>query len=98
MIHPRTFNRFMKHVIMDGDKECWLWKGAHAKEGYGRLKFSGADYRASRFMYKEIMRRHIPLGYEVHHLCNNPPCVNPNHLFAVTPSMNSHARAILRKV
>lgn len=70
--------------------KCWIWKGANNGMGYGKF-YTGPPTRkkmyAHRFSY-ELINGEIPLGFQLDHLCKNPPCVRPEHLEAVTPRVN----------
>lgn len=61
---------------------CWIWRGFKVK-GYGRVAVHGRKVVAHRAVYEEVVGP-IPDGYVVDHLCEQPACVNPEHLEPVT--------------
>lgn len=71
--------RFWRYVRADGPEGCWLWTGATASCGYGKLNINRRSVRAHRIAY-ELLVGPIPEGHLVLHKCNNPACCNPAHL------------------
>lgn len=74
-IKKSSFEKFFEKT--DG---CWEWQGnKKQKLAYGCFRFRGKILIASRVSY-EIYTGPIPKKLIVMHTCDNPPCVNPNHL------------------
>ena len=67
---------------------CWEWKGTRKDEGYGTLAHRGHTLNVHRVAY-ETWVGPIPDGLLIRHKCDNPPCINPEHLETGTKRQNT---------
>jgi hypothetical protein len=81
---PDDLTAFFSKVAFTDD--CWLWQGT-TNNGYGLFRVRGKTRLAHRVAFA-IEHGYTPAGMVVMHRCDNPPCVNPDHLVLGTQRGN----------
>jgi hypothetical protein len=76
--------RFLKHV--NKTEGCWLWTGSISRR-YGMFRIGNKTRRVNRVAY-ELWKGEIPEGLHILHSCDEPRCVNPEHLRTGTNDEN----------
>lgn len=82
----------LEQLIQDSaEDECILWPYAKTRDGYGRLRCSGAITGAHVLALTRTAGAR-PEGLEAAHSCGVPECINPQHLRWATPKENQADR------
>ena len=89
-------SRFWKRVNKGAADDCWVWTGAQGALGYGYIGVGGRGN--TRIVSRVSWVLHfgqIPPGLLICHKCDNPSCVNPQHLFLGT--LDDNAKDMMAK-
>lgn len=87
--HPDRFNRgycslqcrIIDKTIIDVATGCHFWQGPLDSKGYGQLTINGRMCLVHRWIFYASQSKEYKRHVVIMHSCNNPKCVNPQHLF-----------------
>lgn len=85
--------RLRSKTRINQETGCWEWQAARDPNGYGRISVKYKMLLPHRVSW-ELHRGPIPDGMFVLHKCDNPCCLNPDHLFIGDQADNMTDKAL----
>lgn len=64
-----------------GPDACWPWTGSKDWDGYGMVRLNMKNRRVTHIVWEYENNDTVPDDLLICHICDNPPCCNPAHLF-----------------
>lgn len=89
---PEKFKQRIKAIDSNG---CWVWGGnITGRDARAFIWWDGRTRVAARVLYEIVHHIKLPKEMCVLHTCDNPKCVNPEHLYVGTQSDNARDREL----
>ncbi len=68
------------HNVEKNNEGCWIYTKTSPSRDQGRMRWKMKWYSTQKVAYEEWFGQ-IPIGKHVSHSCNEPKCINHDHLF-----------------
>ena len=86
-MEQKYIDKFHRSYSPEALTGCWIWTGWTDRDGYGFAN-SGLNKRMRAHRFSALIHGLDMSKPVVRHMCNNPSCVNPNHLATGTQQDN----------
>lgn len=96
--HDAIWSRLVANSQRNPDTGCLEWTKHRTKDGYGVIYTHGKHVNRVHRLAYQIKRGPIPDGLVVRHMCDNPRCLEIDHLELGTQKQNSEDRLIRGKI
>ena len=84
--------RFERKFVRGAPSDCWEWQGARKSSGHGNFALTQNSFVVASNHSLALFTGGRPDGAFALHHCDNPPCVNPQHLYWGTYQDNANDR------
>lgn len=88
----------LKRRIADSETGCWNWTASVNRFGYGKARYNGRYWSSHRLAAFVWLGLEPDAGSFVCHHCDNPRCINPNHLYLGNPQSNMTDKVIRGRI
>ncbi len=78
-----SISKLISKIEKNDEKGCWIFNGKPIQGGYTRTSYLGKEDLSHRIFY-ELLVEPIEEGKHIHHICETPACVNPEHMRVVS--------------
>jgi hypothetical protein len=80
-----SLDKFLQHISLSSNGECWLWTGKPLPDGSGQFTCPRRNQppegsRVHRLMYELLKRREVPPNVDIVQKCGKKLCLRPDHL------------------
>lgn len=83
-LEPVLFGKY----LVDQETGCWEWQKCKDPYGYGKMLYKGKPVLVHRYSLATHLGKDLETLKLVRHKCDNPGCINPNHLLEGNHSQN----------
>lgn len=87
--NDQLINYIKNNYTINSETDCHEWDGPKSERGYGKISHKGRHYRAHRLLCELVYKIKLSPNQVVRHTCDNPCCINLEHLVIGPPVKNS---------